>query len=337
MNPYRIIGIESSPYAVKVRAVMRYRRLAHLWVARMPQFFDETQAVRPLLMPVVQYPDGEYRTDSTSIIRDLEARHPGVRSVMPADPGLAFLCDLIEDMADEWLTKCVFHYRFSHAEDQKTAAAWVMDDAHPDLTAAALADHADAFMARQIARMPLVGCTPANAPLHEGFFTQLLACLEAFVATDRFLFGSRPSLADFGLYGQLTTLAADPTPGALMRATAPRTGHWVRRLDDTSGVDGEWLQPDQLAPAVEGLLGLAGSYYLPYLAAHQRALDAGAETVNVELAGRHYRQQVFRFHGKCWSYLLHAYAALPDAARSRIAPLLDRTGCHRILTAAVAG
>ncbi len=109
MNAYRVIGIESSPYAVKVRAVMRYRRLPHIWVARMPQFFEETQAVRPLLMPVVQFPDGSYRTDSTTIIRALEELHPGDRSVVPEDDALAFLCDLIEDMADEWLTKSLFH------------------------------------------------------------------------------------------------------------------------------------------------------------------------------------------------------------------------------------
>ena len=113
MQPcYRVIGIEASPYAVKVRAVFRYRRLPHIWVARMPQFLAETAEVRPLIMPVVQYPDGEYRTDSTPVILDLERRHPESRSVIPPDAGDAFLSALIEDMADEWLVKSLFHYRF---------------------------------------------------------------------------------------------------------------------------------------------------------------------------------------------------------------------------------
>ncbi len=122
MQAYRIIGIESSPYAVKVRAVMRYRRLPYIWVARMPQFFAETAQIRPLLMPVVQFPDGTYRTDSTPIISDLEQRHPGTRSIVPGTPGDAFLSALIEDMADEWLTKSLFHYRFSRARDAASGA-----------------------------------------------------------------------------------------------------------------------------------------------------------------------------------------------------------------------
>ena len=331
MNAYRVIGIESSPYAVKVRAVMRYRRLPHIWVARMPQFFEETQAVRPLLMPVVQFPDGAYRTDSTTIIRELEGRHPGERSVMPGDPGLAFLSDLIEDMADEWLTKCLFHYRFSNALDRKTAAAWVMDDAHPHLSVDELAARTDAFIDRQVNRMPLVGCTPANAPLLEASYKAVLACLEPFVATDRFLFGTRPSLADFGLYAQLKTLRSDPTPGAIMREMAPRTWHWIGRVDDASGVNGTWDRSDDVSPAAEGLLRLAGTYYLPYLAANGRAMDAGADTVEVDLAGHPYSQPVFRFHGKCWSYLRHAYGALADTTRQQLSSLLERTGCLEVL------
>ncbi len=206
-----------------------------------------------------------------------------------------------------------------------------MDDAHPLASTSELADLTNAFIDRQVGRMPLVGCTPANASLFEASYKELLACLEPSVATDRFLFGTRPSLADFALYGQLKTLRSDPTPGAIMRETAPRTHHWVGRLDDTSGVDGAWDRLEDLPPSVEGLLRLAGRYYLPYLDANSRAMEAGRENIEVELAGHTYAQPTFRFHGKCWSYLQHAYSALPDAARTQLAPLLDSTGCLRFL------
>lgn len=327
MGSYRIIGVESSPYAVKVRAVLRYRRLTHVWVARMPQFFDETSDVRPLLMPIVQFPSGEYRTDSTPIIRELEQAHKG-RSVVPPTPGLAFVSDLIEDMADEFLTKSLFHYRFSHLHDADAASHWVMDDAHPGLSSQELEEKANAFKARQIERMPLVGCTAENAPVHESFYEELLEILGPFVATDRFLFGSRPSLADFGIFGQLRTLSRDPTAGALMHERTPRLISWTGRLDDASGVEGRWTTTlGQLDDVVASLLELAGRYYLPYLTANARAVNEGNSTFETTVNARPYSQSVFRYQAKCLSYLTGAWRALEPSARGDIAPLLDASGC----------
>ena len=54
-----------------------------------------------MLIPVLQYPDGTYRGETTMLAYDLEARHQG-RSVIPEDKAVAFVCDLLEDLADEW-------------------------------------------------------------------------------------------------------------------------------------------------------------------------------------------------------------------------------------------
>ena len=154
------------------------------------------------------------------------------------------------------------------------------------------------------------------------------AALEGFAATDRFLFGSRPSLADFGLYGQLHTLTTDPTPRGIAERCAPRTVHWVRRLHDAAGVEGEWQAADApLRPAVRRLLALAGKYYLPYLAANWAAIEAGEATFHVKLDGRDYRQPVFRYQAKCFGFLQRRLAGLPDAARAAVEPVLAETGC----------
>ena len=49
-------------------------------------------------------------------------RHSG-RGVVPPDPAVAFIDALLEDYADEWLTKCMFHYRWAHAADIAKASA----------------------------------------------------------------------------------------------------------------------------------------------------------------------------------------------------------------------
>ena len=98
----------------------------------------------------------------------------------------------------------------------------------------------------------------------------------AYVANEKFLFGSRPSIADFALYGQLVTLMHDLTPGTIMRAIAPRTIAWLMRLADTSGVDGAWIEYHALPKAVEELLIIAGKVYLPYLRANAKAIETSS-------------------------------------------------------------
>lgn len=327
MNPYRVIGVTASPYSVKMRAILRYRRIPHIWVIRTPEEEARLKDVQPLLMPVVEYPDGSFRTDSTPIALDLEERHPGDRSILPDSPGDAFLALLIEDMADEWLTKPMFHYRFAYAADRRYGPHWVIDDRRPDLAdGGAFEDALQAFLDRQSGRMALVGCTPENAPVIEASYHRLLAIMERHVRREGFLFGSRPSLADFGLFGMLKTLDTDPTPMAIMRAEAPHTEHWVRRIDDASGVDGAW-RGGPPSPWVTDLLRMAGDVYLPFLEANLAAVEAGDDAFATEIEGRPYSQGVFKYQAKCWRTLRAAYARLDAAERDRIAPLLDETGC----------
>ena len=68
-----------------------------------------------------------------------------------------------------------------------------------------------AFNDRQVGRMALVGCTEQNRPVIEESFRFVLDTLDRHVRAIPFLFGSRPSLADFGLFGQLQILSVDPT------------------------------------------------------------------------------------------------------------------------------
>lgn len=329
---YRLYGGLGSPYSMKMRAVLRYRRLPHVWLAGngpdvMARLFSGLKAA---VIPVLEFPDATVMNDSTPLIRELERRHPGERSIVPDDEAHAFLAFLLEDMADEWGTKAMFHYRWFRERDQEMLARWLAFDRLMGRGREAIQAAADAFRARQVGRMALVGCTPQNAPLIEATALEAYRLLDRMATEDGYLFGSRPSLADFAWYGQLSQLASDPTPHDLMEREAPFLMRWLANIDDASGVEGAWGEP---SAAVTGLLKLAGEVYLPFLAANANAAQAGAETVTVELRGHAYSQATFRYQVKCLGELRAAYAALSPAARATVDPLLDAAGARAPLAA----
>jgi glutathione S-transferase len=328
---YRIIGANASPYSVKLRAIMRYRRLPFTWEIRNVGKPDpETAHLKPFLVPVLRFPeDGSFHMDSTPLAYALEKRHRE-RSIIPDDPGLGFLCHLIEDMADEWGTKPMFHYRWARPEDQDYCARWIVEDTMPSASQAQKEQAIAAFKDRQMGRMPIVGCTPENAPVIEESYHRVIDIYERHIKSGQgpYLFGSRPSLADFGWFGQLLQLATDPTPQKIMRQRAPLTESWVRRLEDASGVDGEWIHADgKLPEGVMDMLHLAGNLYLPFLAANARAVEEGAESFSMTLLGRPYSQGSFKYQAKCLKWLQEELEALKGSALERVQNLLKETGC----------
>lgn len=324
-------GAPGSPYTCKMLAVLRYRRIAHCYITR-PQA-DAAGLPRPKveLLPVLYFPtpDGyEAAIDSTPLIRRLEALHPA-RQILPPDPALAFLAAVIEDYADEWLTKAMFHYRWHFAPDR--AQAGTILPLH--LATTAPADIAQAmateFTRRQVDRLRYVGSNPLTAPVIEASYTRLLGILEAIFAQQAFLFGERPSAADFALAGQLSQLAAfDPTPSAIALREAPRVRAWVDMAEDLSGIadDAAWSAPATILTLLRPLLVEIGRVYAPLLRANAEAAAAGAAELVTEIAGEAWRQAVFPYQVKCLAELRRLFALLPAETRATADEAMADTG-----------
>ena len=324
---YKIYGMLGSPYSMKMRAVLRYRRIPHLWVHGGDAMAATAGKVKAPVIPIIEYPDGSFANDSTPLIYDLEARH-AARNIVPPDPAQAFLAHLIEDFGDEWMTKAMFGYRWLREVDQVQMSRWLAFDQMKGGGIAKSQAGAENFRARQVGRMGMVGCTEENFPLIEASTRAVLAALEAHVTDRHCLFGTRPSLAEFGLYGQISQLGVDPTPEAMMRKDYPYTLRWLLHIDDMSGIDGEWDAADApLAPVVSALIGIIGELYFPFLLANAAALEAGAETFAFTAMGHPYAQGTFKYQARCLADLRARFAALPAGARASIEPLLAQTGC----------
>lgn len=332
MHAVELLGAPGSPYSRKMLALLRYRRIAHrmIWGSHM-QPMTGYPAPKVKLLPTVYFGEGEAReavVDSTPIIRRLEAEHAG-RSVIPQDELLRFLDILIEDFADEWMTKAMFHYRWHFAEDAANAGPLLIfwqDSRYADDVAGKMAD---GFARRQIDRLYVVGSNAVTAPIIEASYQRLIGILDRIVQRQGFVLGTRPSAADFAVYGQLTQLGiVDPTPARIMAQSAPRLRAWLDRVEDLSGLDeGAWLDRDALAGHLGELLAEIGRVYVPFLLANAAAAAAGQSDFETMIDGSRWTQPVFPYQAKCLLTLRAARDALSAEARGALDTLLAGTGC----------
>ena len=322
---YRIFGNELSPYSVKVRSYFRYKQLPHEWIIRNPTVEDEFQRYAKLpLIPLVVTPDGRGMQDSTPIIEQFEVLHPEP-SVQPTDPTLAFLSALIEEYADEWGNKPMFHYRWFYEPDQDSAGERLARSMMPGLAEQDVANGAAMIKGRMIPRLSFVGSSAQTKDQIEGSFKNQLAILNRHLASRTYLFGARPALADFGLYAQLYQCSTDPTPAALIRASAPHVVKWIQEMLGPRA-EGEFESWQTLAPTLMPLLREeVAAIFFPWSAANAKALAAGEKQFSVDIGGKPFSQETQKYHAKSLAALKERYAQVAD--KSKLDPILKEAGC----------
>jgi glutathione S-transferase len=328
-----LMGAPGSPYTRKMLALMRYRQIPYkvFWqsnVARSGAGGTKYPQAKVSLLPTFYFPDekGELQavTDSSPILRRFEQTHTG-RSVIPSDPVMAFLNWLIEDYADEWLTKAMFHYRWHYAQDIEKAASILPRWYATGASDAEIAPISKMIGDRQISRLSYVGSNAVTKETIENSFQRFLERLNAHLQTANYIFGSRPSSADFAIYGQLTQLALfDPTPAKIITQAFPRIYAWTEAMEDLSGLavapdDSGWFSGGDIGDTLVALLSEITGLYLPYLKANAQAVMAGDELLKTHLDGRAWEQNPFPYQAKCLAWIGEQYEALSDPDKTRLA------------------
>ncbi len=227
-------------------------------------------------IPVVTTDTGELMWDSTTIIEHLDLVTDPGRRVLPDDPTLRFLAHLLDDFSDEWFYRPAVGSRWSY-EPNTVTAGWQIAQ---ELSAAIGMPGAFVrpnVVAAMTASLPRLGVTAENI---EAWMAEVLvpwvAALDAHLGAG-YLFGDRPSIADFALFGANEAhFIGDPYCRDLVDEHGPGVvAHTQRLLQPQDQTFGEWYD-GELPGSLIDVIAQAGRHYLPWVA---EAAVGGSATV----------------------------------------------------------
>lgn len=349
-TPIRLQGVHGSPYTRKALGVLRYRRIPYRFIIGQPGMHTGSGHVdgsalpvaKPSLLPTFYFPDAEGNdqavTDTTPILETLDAAFED-RSVHPTEPVLNFINYLLEDYADEWLTRCMFHFRWAFDADIDKAGSvlpFLSSTGHaPELAA----NMKQMFSQHQIERLYVVGSNEVTRPVIENSYIRFLELMDTHLQSHPFLMGARPDSSDFGMFGQLTCLTHfDPTPMGLTLQHSPRVYAWTERAEDLCGYEVEeedWLDAGDLPASLHAMLGEVARTHMPQILANAKALAAGEKKFETEIDGLTWAQPSFPYQGKCLQWTRDKFGALTDSEQALARDILDANGLLPLVDEAV--
>jgi len=259
---------------------------------------------------------------------------------------LGFLSALIEEFADEWGNKWMMHFRWYSSRSAPDAANYSRRIAVELKSGAApgtpgLQEDLDAmasgFASRMLDRGFTVGSSDVTAPIIEKSYVDALTILERHLQHRPYLFGSRPSIGDFGLAGQLYQCFQDVTAGELMRLHAPHVALWAERMVNPSAVgEGNFESWGALSATLLPFLQSQVRIFLTWSEAIAAALAARQSEMTVVLDGVSWHQTVAgpqKYHAKSLKEIRKkcSDALSNPTAAGALAEALRASGCFEYL------
>ncbi len=225
-TPHVLYGAPHSLYTGKARCYLRNQGIAY--IERPTSHPDFVSRIAPALgraiIPVLETPEGEIVQDTIDIIDHFE-RKGSTRPAYPGTPLQCVVAVIIEYFGGQAMLKHAMHYRWSYLAEQQDFLRHAFVSGSGNAVA-------DKVMARMQSYLPMLGVTNDTVPLIERAFETVLDTLDAHFAVMPYLFGARPSIADYGLIAPLFAhLGRDPVPAAIMKIRAPRVYRWVERMN----------------------------------------------------------------------------------------------------------
>ena len=338
------MGVPGSPYTRKMLALLRYRRIAyrlipssrHTSETASGRFRERPQPHIALLPTFYAMDDSEQEVaicDSTPLIREFEKAFSD-RNVIPDNQALAFLDYLLEDFADEWLTKAMFHYRWSYEPDIYKAGQILARWTNITSPEEAILEKSKYITEKQISRLRYVGSNETTRDTIEESFIRFIDLLNNHFCQMPFLLGERPSACDFAVYGQLTCLALfDPTPQDIILKQAPRVHAWTEVMEDLSGFEtlpNDWISTSFLPETLKNIFKEIGEVYVPYLLANEQSVLNKTNLMETEIGGRPWQQEPFQYQVKCLRWIRDIYDELNEESKKDVKHCLTGSNTERL-------
>ncbi|WP_417546928.1 glutathione S-transferase family protein [Marinobacter segnicrescens] len=272
---HRLYGVPHSLYTGIARCYLRTQGIEYVELPTShPDFAGRIMPViQRSIIPVLETTGGEVVQDSLDIIDHFERQ--GVRySAYPQGLLQSVLGVIIAYYGTQALLPHAMHYRWTYRDRQE---GFLRDQ----FAAGIGPEMADKVMSRMNSYLPQLGVTDHTIPEIEASFEQLLETLNAHFAEHPYLFGGRPSLADYGLIGPMFAhLGRDPVPENLMKTRAPKVFRWVERMT-APGLDtpefpdygDDFLPSDAIPETLEPLLRQVADEIFPMLTDKLAFLD----------------------------------------------------------------
>ena len=377
MKKFILWGVGASPYQLKMQSLLDFT--GHDW-ERWPQQAGRRSGLSMALRLAVakhrgkiqrfpamsaefdEYPAVPFYTsngtsfyyDSSSMAYQLDQDSQRQTSLLiPQDPKLAFICQLIDEAFDEFGLYMVHHMRWVGSAQTTPMGQMTAREFRRLLPPGGISLLARRLYRRQVARCPYLfsvaprgydagvardrtppsrpGFPPTHALLDEAW-RRYLAAMEHLLSNQPYLLGGRFTLADASVYGQLGMNLVDPQAIAQLELLAPRTFRWLCAIRE--GRQNEGCGDLALTPSLEPLLRIIMSTFGMLMRQNEKAYEhavADGETVFNEAAfdrhhalydghllGYPFRAVAKTFQVRVWRELKESWQALEAQDRESL-------------------
>lgn len=266
MSKIQVYGWEVSPFTVKVLSYLKYKQLdPRLIIPNAWQLnFKIKKDVGQIIMPVV-YDDDHVLQDSSAIIDFYELSYRS-RSIIPEQPLHKITAYLLELLGDEWLPLAALHYRWNYPENRPFIYGEFGRSALPRFPKFLQKQIGKKLGGKMSAYLPVLGINQSMHQPLESNTHAILNALNTHLSEYEFLFGTRPSLADFSLYGPIYAhLHRDPFPDKLL-TPYPNIIRWINTLNGPlNHHKGQWIESPSLPMSMLPLLQMWKAVHFPLI------------------------------------------------------------------------